>query len=152
MRIFAPALSGLFLSMVAATAQTDDYIMKQAIGETAGDLQICSVYFMIGSTCLTNQRPDLAASYQQSGEKVLALAIAGFQSVGVSDAAITAQGSMYTEAMMNAMNRNCTNIAVLLQRYLKFCQQLSQGPDLRLKEWIACARANQPTCGGPGLP
>src|ERR1700730_16640926 len=51
-----------------------------------------------------------------------------------------------------AMGGDCTNIAVLLQRYLKFCQQLSHDADQRLKEWVACARARQRTCGGPGLP
>jgi hypothetical protein len=50
------------------------------------------------------------------------------------------------------MGGDYTNIAVLLQRYLKFCQQLSHDTDQRLKEWVACARARQRTCGGPGLP
>jgi len=56
-------------------------------------------------------------------------------------AAYAAQASLYTEAIKNAMGGDCTNIAVLLQRYLKFCQQLSHDADQRLKEWVACARA-----------
>jgi hypothetical protein len=35
---------------------------------------------------------------------------------------------LYTDAMMNAMQQNCTNIAVL-QRYMNFCQRLSQDAD-----------------------
>jgi hypothetical protein len=62
-----------------------------------------------------------------------------------------AQASLYTEAIKNAMGGDCTNIAVLLQRYLKFCQQLSHDADQRLKDWLACARARQRTFGGPGL-
>jgi chromosome partitioning protein len=66
----------------------------------------------------------------------------------VSDAAYAAQGSLYAKAMMKAMDGNCTNIAVLLQRYSDFCQRLSQDADPRLKEWIACIRARNQTCGG----
>jgi hypothetical protein len=66
-------------------------------------------------------------------------------------AVYAAQASLYTEAIKNAMGGDCTNIAVLLQRYLKFCQQLSHDADQRLKEWLACARARQRTFGGPGL-
>jgi hypothetical protein len=70
----------------------------------------------------------------------------------LSDAAYAAQGSLYAKAMMKAMDGNCTNIAVLLQRYSDFCQRLSQDADPRLTEWIACIRARNQTCGGPGLP
>jgi hypothetical protein len=56
-----------------------------------------------------------------------------------------------TAAMINAMRGDCTNIAVLRQRYSRFCERLSQGTDRRFKEWIACARAGRsflgPFCG-----
>jgi hypothetical protein len=74
MRTFVPALLGLLLSMVVATAQTNDDI-KRALGETAGELQVCSVYFLVGSSCLADQRPDLAATYRQASDKLGVLAI-----------------------------------------------------------------------------
>jgi hypothetical protein len=70
----------------------------------------------------------------------------------VSDEAFRAQDSYYTKAMMEVMNGNCSNIQVLLNKYLSFCQQLARDADPRLKAWIACLRAGQQTCGGPGLP
>jgi hypothetical protein len=71
----------------------------------------------------------------------------------VSDEAYAAQATLYTDAMMKAMGKNCTNIAVLLQRYVDFCQRLNQDADPRLMEWIACARAGrEDNCDGPGLP
>ena len=66
--------------------------------------------------------------------------------------AFVAQDAYYTKAMMGEMNGNCSNIQVLLNKYSDFCQQLSRDADPRLKAWIACLRAGQQTCGGPGLP
>jgi hypothetical protein len=85
-------------------------------------------------------------------DRVADLAISSGRAVGVSPEAYAAQGSLYAEAMMKSMHGNCTNIAVLLKRYLKFCQRLSQDVEPRHKEWIACIHAKQSTCGGPGLP
>jgi hypothetical protein len=96
--------------------------------------------------------PGLAHTYREMSDQAAVLAVSSFRAVGVSDAVYAAQASLYTEAMVNAMRGDCTNSAVLLQRYSKFCQRLSQDTDLRLKEWTVCARARQRTCGGPGLP
>jgi len=148
---FAAVVLVLCLSISSATAQTGDDI-KQAKGEVASELQVCSIYFRIGRSCLSLQEPALARSYGEMSDKVADLAISGFRAVGVSDEVYAAQESLYTEAMINAMRGDCTNIAVLLQRYSRFCQRLSQNADPRLKEWIACVRARQRTCGGPGLP
>src|SRR5262249_7146852 len=60
-----------------------------------------------------------------------------------SDAAYAAQGSLYAKAMMKAMDGNCTNIAVLLQRYSEFCQQLSQDADPRLNGSRVFAQNNK---------
>jgi hypothetical protein len=60
--------------------------------------------------------------------------------------------TLYAKAMMEAMNGNCSNIAILLNKYMSFCQQLDRDADPRLKAWVACLRAGQQKCGGPGLP
>jgi hypothetical protein len=131
--------------------QTNDD-MRWALGEVAGELQVCSVYFLVVSSCINDQRPDLARTYRAASDKLSGLAISSGRAVGVSDLAYMAQASLYTDAMMKSMRGNCTNIAVLLQKYSKFCQRLSQDADPRLREWIACARARDARCGGPGLP
>ena len=54
---------------------------------------------------------------------------------------------------MKSMGGNCTNIAVLLNKYMDFCVQISQDADPRLRAWIACFHAGQHgLCGGPGVP
>jgi hypothetical protein len=83
---------------------------------------------------------------------MIGLAVSSGRVAGVSDAAYEAMNRIHSKAMMKAMGGNCTNIAVLLERYSNFCQRLSQDADPRLMEWTACIRAKQQTCGGPDLP
>jgi hypothetical protein len=139
-------------ALAPISAQTTDDHVKRAMGEVAGELEVCSAYFMVVSTCVKPQEPRLARDYEADGKRIGGISFMLFQSLGVSEAAVAAQYKLYTDAMMNAMQQNCTNIAVLLQRYRNFCQRLSQDADPRLKEWIACSSARQRSCGGPGLP
>ena len=120
--------------------------------QSQGELQICSAYFLVGSSCLSVQEPSLSRRYREMADKVADLAIQSSRAVGISDAAYVAMAQLETKAMMKAMGGNCTNIAVLLKRYLEFCQRLSRDADPRLVEWIECARAQKRTCSGPGLP
>ena len=134
-----------------ASAKNADIL--RAMGELAGEQQICATYFTVVSACVKDQRADLANTYSAAAEKVGILAINTGRAAGVSDEAYAAQATLYTDAMMKAMGKNCTNIAVLLQRYVDFCQRLNQDADPRLMEWIACARAGrEENCDGPGLP
>ena len=95
---FAAVVLVLCLSISSATTQTGDDI-KQAKGEVASELQVCSIYFRIGRSCLSLQEPALARSYGEMSDKVADLAISGFRAVGVSDEVYAAQESLYTEAM-----------------------------------------------------
>jgi hypothetical protein len=67
----------------------------------------------------------------------------------VADLRAPAEVKAKAPVMMNSIDSNCINIAVLLKKYANFCQRLSQDADPRLKEWIACAHARQQgACGG----
>jgi hypothetical protein len=71
-------------------------------------------------------------------------------SAGVSQEAYLAGSDVLFKDMKKSMGGNCTNIAVLLKKYMSFCQRLDQDTDVRLKEWTACLHAHQKTCaGGP---
>jgi hypothetical protein len=148
MRALAVALLALWLSAGAATAQTERE-MRWALGEVGEELQTCSVYFTVISGCLGHQRPDLSKSYQQAAQRLALLGASSKQSAGVSQEAYLAFSDVLFKDMMKSMGGNCTNVAVLLKKYMNFCQRLSQNADPRLREWIACIRAHQQTCGGP---
>jgi hypothetical protein len=55
--------------------------------------------------------------------------------------AFAARASLLMESMMDATRKSCINIADLLRKYSRFCQQLTQDTDSRLKDWIACKAA-----------
>ena len=145
------AVMAVCFSVNAATAQTD-VDMKWALGEVASEMQVCGDYFSVAARCFKPQRPDLATTYQVASDRIMSSAISGQRAAGMSDKAIVAQSLAYTETMMKAMNGNCSNVQVLLNRYMNFCQQLDRDSGPRLKEWIACIHARQLSCGGPGLP
>jgi hypothetical protein len=148
MRTFAAALFALCLAAGAARAQTEQE-MIWALGEVGEELQVCSVYFTVISGCLRNQRPDLSESYQQAAQRLALLGASSKQVAGVSQEAYLAFSDLLFQNMKKSMAGNCTNIAVLLKKYMNFCQRLNQDADPRLKEWVACFRAHQQTCGGP---
>ena len=152
-RAIAFSCAALLATLGAAFAQATDALVKSAMGEVASELQECSIYFLTVSVCLGTQEPALARRAKEQGEKIGGLAVTIFRNGILSDEAILARDRLFTKAMTDAMQGNCTNIAVLLQRYAKFCQQLSQDADPRLKEWIECFQAGRErSCGGPGLP
>jgi hypothetical protein len=66
------------------------------------------------------------------------LGISTGRTVGVSDEAVAAFTKLMTTKMMGDMMQNkCVNISVLLERYSKFCKQLVEDADPRLKELLA---------------
>jgi hypothetical protein len=136
-----------FIALSQPAAAQSDADIYRAMGEVAGELQVCSVYFGVGARCLKDQEPALSRTYREASDKVGLLAISTGRAVGISDEAILAQDKLYAAEMMKSMRGNCTNIAVLLEKYKDFCQKLGNGADWRLKEWIGCAHASKKTCG-----
>jgi hypothetical protein len=105
MRTLAAGLLALCLTAGAATAQTNrDYVptptpkpdasqpldpnttqtMLWAVGEVAGELQECSVYFGFVEYCIAAQRPDIARTYHAAKEKLNELALKSHLAAGLS--------------------------------------------------------------------
>jgi hypothetical protein len=143
------AAAHLLILAVSAHADQEADIMR-AVGEVAGELQVCSVYFKVISSCVAQQEPALSRSFGTAADQMGELAISTSRSAGVSDAAYSAMNMLHAKEMMKSMSGNCTNVAVLLAKYSDFCKRLRfEGADPRLKEWIACVKAGQKKCGGP---
>jgi hypothetical protein len=138
----------LMLSICAQSgmAQTNKEI--QAAGEVAGELQQCSVYFLVVSTCVAEQDAELSLSYRKAADKVGELAISLGRTAGVSDEAYMAGSQLMSETMKKSMAGKCINSAVLLKKYMNFCRQLARDADPRLAEWIKCVQQKR-TCNGP---
>ena len=123
--------------------------MKWAVGEVGQELQKCSVYFLVLSSCLETQEPTLSSRYRAAHDNISRLAISATMAAGVSPEAYTALAQIEAAEMMKSMSNNCTNIAVLLKKYMNFCQRLSIETDSRINEWLACIHASRRSCGGP---
>jgi hypothetical protein len=147
----------LLAGAVSAPAQTDQETIW-AMGEVGEELQVCSIYFTVASGCLQRQEPALSETYIQMARRAALLGAEAKQSAGVSPEAYLAFSDVLFKDMKKSIGGNCSNIAVLLKKYMTFCQQLSQDADPRLKKWIACIRAHQSAAeqrrcaGGPGAP
>jgi hypothetical protein len=138
----------LGLSADAGNAQTNEEI-KQAVGELAGELQQCSVYFLIVSTCVAPQDAALSLSYRKAADKIGELAISSSRTAGVSDEAFAAGSHLMSETMMKSLAGKCINSAVLLEKHMNFCQRLNRDADPRLMEWIKCIHVGDRACNGP---
>src|SRR4051794_8545134 len=66
-----------------AMAQTNEEI-KQARSHLADDLQQCSLFFLVASTCVADQDAAVALSYRKASDELGKLAISSSRAAGVS--------------------------------------------------------------------
>jgi hypothetical protein len=147
-KLFPVATLILGLGDSSAMAQTNEQV-KQALGEVAGELQQCSVYFLRLSTCVGQRDPSLSLSYRKAADKVGERSLSTGRTAGVSNDAYVAIGAMLSENMMKSTGNNCINVAVPMKKYMNFCQKLSSDADPRLMEWIKCIQKADKTCNSP---
>jgi hypothetical protein len=87
------------LAPIAAQAQpkqpTD--VELKALGETAGEMEVCSAFFMVVAACLAPQEPKLAGDYEKKGKQIGGLSFTLLKNVGMSEEAISAQYDNYTK-------------------------------------------------------
>jgi len=130
---------------VAQNAPSDP--AASALNELSMELMECSVYFLTVSTCVSQfpdpRAPDAVRSYRKAADDMGTLAANVGAPVGVSTRALLARQKMVYDDIMASIDKNCVNVSVPMERYNKFCKQLSTNPDIRIKE-IASGRI----CGG----
>jgi hypothetical protein len=169
------ALTMLCLFAQAGRAETREEI-KQARRDLADDLQQCSVFFYVASTCAADQDAALALSYRKAVDKLDKLAISSYRATGLSDKASkeahAAGGFLVAEMLMKDLVGNCAvfgapgiagegrnggpesnraDAAMLTFRdrvktYMNFCQELARDPGPRLMERIKCVQAKDRDC------
>jgi hypothetical protein len=94
----------------AGRAETKQEI-KQARRDLADDLQQCSVFFYVASTCVADQDAALALSYRKAVDKLDKLAISNYRATGLSEKAskeaYAVGGFLVAEMMMKDLVGNC---------------------------------------------
>ena len=133
---------------LAAELKQED--VADAPSEVANEMQECSAYFIVSSTCIGYQDVALANSYRQHADQLALLAFQILRTRGLSPEAYAARGGQILEGMQKATQSTCINLAALLRKYAKFCTEITRDPDPRLKQWTACKQAKRSPCpGGP---
>jgi hypothetical protein len=130
----------IIIMTASASAQNSSDAEGRAVNEISGELLECSVYFLVTAFCLQGNPdpgiPQLIKDLNAQASKIGTLAITIGRSVGVTDEAVGARSKLMNAEMMKKLNNNCTNIAVLLEKYSNFCKQLTENADPRLAELL----------------
>jgi hypothetical protein len=136
----------------AATPQTKTD-KDWALNELSSEMTECGQYFLVSWACFKDfPSPQAQASanvYRQASDQISTMALQIGRTVGLSDEAIGARMRLANESLTNDINKNCTNISILQERYSTFCKSLNQQPDQRLKELVQCSiNKSALPCGG----
>lgn len=104
--------------------------------EMADRFAVCAAYFQIVAKCLANPKdPTQDASIIDIYNK----SISNFLDVGSSLVlmkTMIAKSKLYLGKMMDEADRNCTNISILLEKYMKPCAQLQKDPEPIIAELL----------------
>jgi len=172
-KTLAMALMMLCLFAQAGRTETKEEI-KLARRDLADDLQQCSVFFYVASTCVADRDAALALSYRKAVDKLDKLAISNYRATGLSEKAskeaYAAGGFLVAEMMMKDLvgnfaifgtlagedrnggpesNRADAAMLVFLDRvktYINFCRELARDAGPRLMERIKCVQAKDRNC------
>jgi hypothetical protein len=133
-------LAWMCITTCSAFAQSLSEPETRAVNELSGEMAECAVYLLISATCLEGnpdpRTPQLIKDLNANASKIGGLAISTGRAVGVTIEGQQARMKLMRDEMMKSLNNNCTNIAVLLEKYSNFCQQLIQDADPRFAELL----------------
>ena len=140
------------LMATAATPQTKTD-KDWALNELSSEMTECGQYFLVSWACFKDfPSPQAQASanvYRQASDQISTMAFQIGKTVGLSEEAVGARMRLANESLTNDINKNCTNISILQERYSTFCKSLNQQPDQRLKELVQCSiNKSALPCGG----
>jgi hypothetical protein len=125
----------LLVCSISAHAESAD------VRELEAEHQECAVYFRIvaeasrisiGAGQGYEDAERLASDYRQDSEEMIKRA--ALLSGAESSAAFRARLQLFKQQQFEAMSNDIQNIAVLLERYGKFCKKLKENPAVRANE------------------
>jgi hypothetical protein len=138
MRCLGASLAVILMGLTKSVAaqSTDNPNVGRAGNELTGEMLECAVYFNLLSVCIDGQDPKLQKDMENAGEALVGIAIEFGEKFGVTHEGITSSMKLYSERIEESINKNCHNISVAMERYVKFCQGLQQDPKKRFEELL----------------
>lgn len=129
----------LALIFFAFPAASESRTPQEAMNEFSSEVAECAAYFSITLICVANSgkidKADLAG-YEKMREAYLELLFRTGKLAGVSGKASLARFELYLKDMMKETDKECINIAVLLNRYGASCRFVLEHPDRRLEQFL----------------
>jgi hypothetical protein len=127
-RTFLAGVVMLDLLVSAPVVADEVAVFKQAANNLSHEFSDGWVYFQISMQCMRN-RTDSAetiAKYETVSDYALAMSQELGKEAGVSENAMLARQTLAAQDMMSAIDRNCSNISVLLLKYASSCKALRE--------------------------
>jgi hypothetical protein len=132
-RLVAAIIMCLITAAVHAQSKADT---DWATNELSSEMIECGQYFLVSWACFTDfPNPDAEAAandYRAASDRISQLAFQVGKSVGLTEQAVASRMRLANDSLNKTINKNCTNISILQERYATFCKNLTQRPGQRL--------------------
>jgi hypothetical protein len=104
------------------------------MNEYVGEMTECSAYLQVASWCVGDANPDVAKNLETNSRTMGGQAIILGEKLGIKGEAFAARFKLDVQDMQKMMDKNCLNISILMERYMKFCEGMQKTPLKRLEE------------------
>ena len=137
-------LAILLLAMLPALiqAQADD-IIEAAIDNAAHEFASCAAYYTIVQVgALNSNKQELADTYKSMSGEALGYSLTLTKKNRDEEMAlkvVAARVSMDSDSMIKTIEKNTSNISLLMDKYAYRCQWIMENPVEAVKEWTQAA-------------
>ena len=126
-----------FVAWTAATVIAASQESQQVFNDMAMELAECAAYFGIVSIAMENsKKPDQAAEWNKQRDKALEFAAMVTKEAGLKQETVGARFSMAVEDMIKRIDRNTSNISILMADYNERCIEAMTEPKKRARYWL----------------
>ena len=119
--------------LVLSSAKTFGVDFDLAKSNVAAELAQCTAYFYQIAECVNNTQPgsDLVLQYQQIAGNTYNMAIGSS-----NEEVASARFMLYADEMLKEIKNNCSNVAIIMQKYGETCKAAIEDLEARLKYWV----------------
>ncbi len=106
----------------------------RGLNEVSQEFALCYGYYSLVAICLDPKKDaSTAQSYRAFADVFLQGTYMAGKAAGLSDAALQARATLSFAEMQRDTDKDCRNIAVVLQKYSEKCKQMASDPEAAMK-------------------
>jgi hypothetical protein len=127
----------MVVALVAWTAVAVSQETKQVFNNMAMELAECAAYFGVVSIAMENSnKPEQAKAWEEQRDKALEFAAIVSKEAGLKEETVGARFSMAVEDMSKRIDKNTSNISILMADYNEPCIKAMTDPKERARYWF----------------